>query len=508
MANENLNQALASESGQQMIAQALQNVGMANVGDMSQLQTSSKTSLVAAVNELAGDVSDLDTDKADKVSGATNGNLAKLDSSGNLADSGWKSDKTTTAVSGNPISISGLKSNQLAVNPIITLEPIQSGSGTPSPSNVRAISGYDKVEVLSCGKNIWDGTFKNAVLISGTTWNANSNGRTAVIRIKASTYFTVSKNGGNRFFVAEANEYPAENGVYTLLYNGGDVSTGTGTVQTSASAKYLLVYCDNAGANNIQLQVEESQTATTYESPNKTTSISESLGQTVYGGNLDVRSGIFTKTWGYIASYAGETLPSEWISDRDEYVSGTTPTTGAEVAYKLANANYTKIQLTPHETSLLKDYAYVSTNGTSISLSYHNGELASLGDVEALGETVNNLGDDISFLMNKRVNINPTNKKFTSSTTLAYTGYSITIPRRRSFALSFFLIWENARPQQLVISTSSTSTSEYLCVYNSETATNGCICGRTGDTDVTFYVWAKYNGATTNTLHISGWYEP
>jgi hypothetical protein len=41
-------------------------------------------------------------------------------------------------------------------------------------------------------------------------------------------------------------------------------------------------------------------------------------------------------THGYIASYNGETLPSIWISDRDVYTEGTTPTTGAEVVYELA----------------------------------------------------------------------------------------------------------------------------------------------------------------------------
>ena len=73
---------------------------------------------------------------------------------------------------------------------------------------------------------------------------------------------------------------------------------------------------------------------------------------TVYGGTLDVTSGVLTVTDAQIASYAGETLPGEWISDRDVYVAGTTPTTGAQVVYKLATPiTYT---LTPQEiTSLL-----------------------------------------------------------------------------------------------------------------------------------------------------------
>ena len=57
--------------------------------------------------------------------------------------------------------------------------------------------------------------------------------------------------------------------------------------------------------------------------------------QIVYGGTLDVVKGILTVTYDNIASYNGETLNGEWLSDRDVYVSGTTPTTGAQVVYEL-----------------------------------------------------------------------------------------------------------------------------------------------------------------------------
>ena len=56
-------------------------------------------------------------------------------------------------------------------------------------------------------------------------------------------------------------------------------------------------------------------------------------------------SGELVVTYGYISSYNGETLPSTWISDRDVYAEGTTPTIGAEVCYKLATPQ--TIQLTP-----------------------------------------------------------------------------------------------------------------------------------------------------------------
>lgn len=75
------------------------------------------------------------------------------------------------------------------------------------------------------------------------------------------------------------------------------------------------------------------------------------FGQTIYGGTLDFVTGVLTQTWSYIASYNGETLPAEWVSDRDVYAAGTTPTTGAEVAYKLATPQ--EIQLTPQEIATL-----------------------------------------------------------------------------------------------------------------------------------------------------------
>lgn len=58
------------------------------------------------------------------------------------------------------------------------------------------------------------------------------------------------------------------------------------------------------------------------------------LNDDICGGVIDA-SGNTNKTWGYIASYDGEVLPGEWLSDRDEYAPNTTPTIGAEVAYEI-----------------------------------------------------------------------------------------------------------------------------------------------------------------------------
>lgn len=68
---------------------------------------------------------------------------------------------------------------------------------------------------------------------------------------------------------------------------------------------------------------------------------------TVYGGSLNVTAGALASEWGNIASYNGEALPGEWISSEDVYVPGGTPTTGAQVIYRLSAP--VAYKLTPQE---------------------------------------------------------------------------------------------------------------------------------------------------------------
>ena len=389
---------------------------------------------------------------AEKVANGTENNLAGLDENGNLKDGGWSSVKTTTAASGNPISITGLKSNQLAINPVITFDPVQAGSGTPSPVNERPISGYDKVEVESCGKNIFDEIYTNGYwdattgeYVSSNNWRASKK-----INVKPNTKYTFSGSNDSTGGYTGYLVFWDKNDTYI-----GYIDNASATVITLANAAFMAFYTSPA---YLVKQIEEGSTATTYEAPNKTTSISESLGQTVYGGSLDVRTGKLTDIpklgdlgdftwlrWGsgifytdindkinasatisslicascfnYVGSFTGS-LPEMNNGDMlDCYTSGyekrifvrdiryddatafKTAMTGQKLVYKLATP-FT-IQLTPHELSLLKNYAYVSTNGTNIAFDYHNGELASLAVVSQLGETVNELGSNLNAYITK-----------------------------------------------------------------------------------------------------------
>ena len=91
------------------------------------------------------------------------------------------------------------------------------------------------------------------------------------------------------------------------------------------------------------------------------------IRQTDYDKTLDVMNGVLTVDRAQIASYAGETLPSTWISDRDVYSAGATPTTGAQVVYELAT--HVTYHLTSQEiTTLLgQNNIWADTGDTSVT---------------------------------------------------------------------------------------------------------------------------------------------
>lgn len=89
---------------------------------------------------------------------------------------------------------------------------------------------------------------------------------------------------------------------------------------------------------------------------------------------IDVIKGEVTVTGGFIESYNGETLTGEWLSDRDAYVSGGTPSTGAQVAYEIAQP-YT-FAVTPQYINLVDglNYLWVVINGSTIRNDEYEGE--------------------------------------------------------------------------------------------------------------------------------------
>lgn len=229
----------------------------------------------------------------------------------------------------------------------VSIAPIQSGSGTPSAENVRPISGWTGAEVTRTGKNLIDAAnyeIPDNSSSSSVVWQGSLTGAfilsADISKVTAATYpdarfVSVRANGNTAFYS------------YNQLLSGIAVS---GTV-TKITAYGSLAYARVTGI--ISFQLELGSTATSYEPYTGTTLpiIFPSSAGTVYGGSLDVLAGTLTVTHGQIPSYNGETLPGAWISDRDVYTAGTTPTTGAQVVYELAEP--VVYQLTPVEIKTL-----------------------------------------------------------------------------------------------------------------------------------------------------------
>lgn len=195
--------------------------------------------------------------------------------------------------------------NYDAVDVVAYLEPVQSGTGDPSPTNVRPITGHTGVDVVRAGKNILDeSVFANygGVLQSDGTWYlsnlnliygksvwSNPNKYTGSVAITLTRKTTASASS-IRFRINYTD------GTYTRIgYEAATGGTDTYTVVTSANKTVESVVGDYGSnyASYVNMQIEISTTASSYEEYNGTTYpiTFPSEAGTVYGGYVDVTQG-------------------------------------------------------------------------------------------------------------------------------------------------------------------------------------------------------------------------
>lgn len=130
-----------------------------------------------------------------------------------------------------------------------------------------------------------------------------------------------------------------------------------------------------SGRDSVKMERQEDAQTTTLTLP-----------RTMYGGEVNVQTGEGKEMWGYIASYNGETLPAEWICDRAAYAAGTTPPTGAQVAYKLT----TPVPFTATggvEIKALDGVNTLLTDGDTISATYTQSPAILLKSLQAQAST-------------------------------------------------------------------------------------------------------------------------
>lgn len=183
----------------------------------------------------------------------------------------------------------------------VGIEPVQEGTGDPSPSNVRPISGRTGVTVYRTGKNLIDDTIK--YVVGDTTVFVGANNNNYNIYLKAGTY-TISCVFADDYgmFYREQNDNANK-----ALWNSGSPTRSAGFTTESGGYYRFWVY-RNAQAGGvdpsgvISVQLELGSTATTYEPYTGQTvevQFPDSAG-TVYGGTLDVTTGELVVDWAMV----------------------------------------------------------------------------------------------------------------------------------------------------------------------------------------------------------------
>lgn len=204
---------------------------------------------------------------------------------------------------GNPVVCYPVENYPLGVK--VTLEPVQEGSGTPSPENIRPIHGRESVQVERCGENLLDVAriFSDKETHDAVTFTNNKDGTITVDGITTRTsYF----NSLNTFFL------PA--GTYTIcamsntrmsVLRTSDRATlaasQVGKFRTFTLAKNevcdCFIACDGAFSNEVIRPCIVQGVVDTGWTQFHGDIYDLTLPRTIYGGTVDAVTGDGQETW-------------------------------------------------------------------------------------------------------------------------------------------------------------------------------------------------------------------
>lgn len=201
---------------------------------------------------------------------------------------------------------------------LVTLTPQQSGSGTPSPTNVRPITGTESVTVTKVGKNLLPRMASGTKTDNGVTFVVNDDGSVTMNG-------TATANSSLRYTLNAPVKLDGEyivNGI-----NGGSSTTWRfqyktvdkdGTVSgwiyvnqneqrrtfngVESISDFRVVVLNGTTVDNVTVYPmirRADDTDQTYE-PYIDESVTTDLGRTVYAGTVDLVTGKLTVTHGYL----------------------------------------------------------------------------------------------------------------------------------------------------------------------------------------------------------------
>lgn len=269
-------------------------------------------------------------DEAQSIADGITGKVEQIDSNTerieSLEDDRYKPYSTDTAsgaVASFPDGADGIPLKSC----IVQVNPVQEGSGDPSPDNIRPITGWTGCEVQRTGINIFGGeSFKDAVLanISIATAGEDENGKYVS--------FTAGAASNEKVLF----EYPwKENTVYTFIYryrkNNTNAMTNLAVYYKDGTYNYLSK-SGGVEADTVYTEVLKS-------SKNKLIShiraIWGSGTATIYYDDFGVFEGDITAT--DFAPYTGQTYPITFPSEAGTVYGAHIDVTGGELVNSMAS---------------------------------------------------------------------------------------------------------------------------------------------------------------------------
>lgn len=210
-----------------------------------------------------------------------------------------KANALAASATGNPVQFS--PDEHSIIKPVLTLLPVQSGSGDPSPTNIRPIAGRTGAELVRCGKNLLPFMMKGknfsangmtanvtdeGMVVNGTPSGSYNNLTYHELMLPAGTY-TISGGNTANGVIAQLNVTNADGS--TSFYSNTPF-------EVKGTEHRIVVMIQNGGATPtmtnyvLKAQLELGSAATPFELY-QGDSYAINFGQTVYGGTLDWNKG-------------------------------------------------------------------------------------------------------------------------------------------------------------------------------------------------------------------------
>ena len=175
--------------------------------------------------------------------------------------------------------------------------PIQSGTGDPSPENIRPITGWDAVNAWCAGKNLLDPSTiaQGGINSDGVAVDNQKRIRTDYIPVKENTYYSLSAGA----------EYKA----FMHFYDKDKGSIGNNTVAKAKAptgacfVRGIIGYQDETNivpsdCTTGQLEVvAQNGLATEYEPFVSLDTYPVTFPSTIYGGYVDLVTGVLSTEW-------------------------------------------------------------------------------------------------------------------------------------------------------------------------------------------------------------------